>query len=253
MKAIILFFASLILSGCISQVNTATDADKYIQPTPTVENSNSIISGQYSYSDYKYDKSLLDKLNTENERFRQKPNEFKSADFENFAYNFGRLKDGELERNQTKNRLDGSEQYYFKDVFYIDLIGDAKKEAVVFIVRVSCGGSCDGGAYYVYFYSSDNGKPQLIDTLKTGSYAYGCSLKSFTIKDKKIIVEQFGRCLKDMVNQPNGLYACKFCVKDEVHSVFSINKNELKRESANIFETKPVIVKNTPAFISINE
>ena len=253
MKAVILIFAFLIASGCISHANSVSDVNQSVDPTPTNENVNLINIGQNTYSDYKYDKDLLEKLNAGNERFKQTPDEFKSVDFKNFKYNFGRLKEGEFEKEYSKKYAAGGEQYSFKDAFYTDLTGDSKKEAIVFIVRVSCGGSCDGGAYTIYFYSSDYGKPQLIGEIKTGSIAYGCSLKSFTVKDKKIYVEQFGRCVNDSAKDTDTIYACKFCVKDEVHSVYSIDKNQLKRESADIFETKPVKVMNTPAFISINE
>jgi hypothetical protein len=100
---------------------------------------------------------LLDKLNAENERFRQVPDEFKSVDFNNFEYDFGRLKDGEFEKEHSGKYARGGSRFSFDDVFYIDLIGDSKKEAVVFLYRVGCGGSCDGGSNIIYFYSSRNG------------------------------------------------------------------------------------------------
>lgn len=253
MKAVILFFACLVFSGCISHANSVADADKSIQPTPTIENSNANNASRYAYTTYQYDKSLLDKLNAENERFRQAPDEFKSVDFKNFNYVFGRLKDGEFEHSEFKNPPYFDEQYYLEDVFYVDLMGNAKKEAVVLIYRISCGGSCDGGADNVYFYSSHNGKPQLIDILETGSNSGGCSLKSLIIKDKKINVEQFGRCLKDSKFDSESTNVCKFCTKDETQSVYSIDKNGLKHQSANVGETEVVNVMDSPAFISINE
>jgi hypothetical protein len=72
----------------------------------------------------------------------------------------------------------------------------------------------------------------LIDILETGSNESGCSLKSFTVKGKKINVDQFGRCVKDSTFNLKYSMTCKFCVKDETRSVYSIDKNGLKRESA---------------------
>ncbi len=253
MKLLFLILAFLISAGCVSQASSVNEVSKFTQPTPTIGNLNANTKGQYSYSDYKYDQSLLGKLSAENEKFRQVPDEFKSVYFENFKYDFGRLKNGELEKSQSNNPLDGSENFRLTDYFYVDLIGDSKKEAVVFTYRVTCGASCDGGADYVYFYSSRKGKPQLIDTLKTGSNSGGCSLKTFAIKNKKIIIEQFGRCVKDAAIDENKDYFCKFCVKDETHTIYSISKKGLKRESADIFETETINVMNSPAFISINE
>ncbi len=253
MKAIALFFAFLILSGCISHANSVSDVNEPVQPTPIIQNSNANNTSQYHYATYQYDKLLLEKLNAENEQFRKVPDEFKSVDFENFKYDFGLMKEGEFENDHSGKNPAGGEQYYLEDVFYVDLTGDAKKEAVVLIYRISCGGSCDGGADNVYFYSTRNGKPELIDLLETGSNSSGCSLKTLTIKDKKINVEQFGKCLKNTKydsEQPN---VCKFCTKDETRSVYSIDKNGLKRQSVDIVETETLNVMDSPAFISINE
>lgn len=253
MKAFVLFFLFLISIGCVSKASSINEATETAQPTPTIEVSNADNKPQFPYPDYQYDKTLLEKLNVENERFRQTPDEFKSVDFKNFKYDFGRLKDGEFEKYTNNNRIDGTERYFFKDVFYVDLTGDSKKEAVVFNVRVICGGSCDGGADWVYFYSSNNGKPQLIDTLKTGSTAYSCSIKTFTVRDKKINVEQFGRCADNSSRDATFRYVCKFCIKDETHSVYSLDKTELKRLSSEIIETQGVKIMNAPAFVSIND
>ena len=122
----------------MSHATSVSEVSKTAQPTPTIENSNSNSNSYPSYTDYQYDQTLLDKSNAGNERFRQIPDEFRAVDFKNFKYDFGRLKNGELDSNQTKDRLDGSFMFTLNDVFYVDLIGDEKKEAVVFLYRVSC-------------------------------------------------------------------------------------------------------------------
>lgn len=253
MKILFLIFTFLILSGCVSEATSVSEVNKTAQPTPTVENANSNSNNQYSYTDYKVEQSLLDKLNEENEKFRQVPDEFKSVDFKNFKYDFGRLKDGELERNQTNDRLDGIFIYHFNDAFFVDLTNDEKKEAVVYLLRFGCGASCDGGAVHIYFFSSNDGEIRLIDTFESGSKSGGCSLKSITIRDKKIYLEQFGRCEKEQTYDKDNEYVCKFCAKDETHSTYSIVKSKLVRESIGTTETKSVNVLNSPTLISVND
>lgn len=253
MKFYILILTLLFFSGCASQAKSVSEVGKTAQPTPQTGNSNSNANSFPSYADYQYDKDLLDKLNAENERFRQIPAEFESVDFKNFKCDFGRLKKGKFEKEYSKKYAQGGESYTFDDVFYIDLIGDEKKEAVVFLYTVSCGGSCDGGANLIYFYSSNNGKAKLIDAFETGSNSGGCSLKSFTIKDKKIYVEQFGRCDKNSNYEEGATFVCKFCTKDETHSIYSFTNNKLKRDSIEIIETKIINIMNSPAFVGIND
>lgn len=253
MRFSILVFTLLIFSGCVSQATSVSENSKTAQPAPTIENTNAAANNRDLYTNYQYDSALIDKLNAENERFRSVPDEFKSVNFKNFKYDFGRLKNGELERNQTDNRIDGVFIYSFEDAFFIDLIGDNKKEAVVLIYRVGCGASCDGGADFVYFFSSNNEKARMIDILETGSNSGGCSLKSLTIKNKKLYVEQFGRCGEYSTFESRVPYVCKFCVKDETHSVYFIANKKLIRDSIEIIETGIINVMNSPAIISIIE
>jgi len=120
------------------------------------------------------------------------------------------------------------------------------------LYAVSCGGSCDGGRAIIHFYSSKEGKPKLIDWIETGSRSGSCSLKSFTIKNKKIFIEQFGRCSKDSRFEEDRLYSCKFCVEDLTRSVYSIKNAELVRESSEEIDTPETDVMNYLAEININ-
>src|SRR5690606_36193362 len=118
---------------------------------------------------------------------------FLNVDFGNFKFPFGRLVDGELvvEGPGTSGTI-----YSLEGVHYLDLVGNRRKEAVVSISELNCGGSCDGGAPLIYFFASENEDVRLLGDLKFGPPAYGCSLKSLTIGRDEIEIEQFGRCTK---------------------------------------------------------
>ena len=73
------------------------------------------------------------------------------------------------------------------------------------------------------------------------------------IKDKKIFIDQFGRCAKNSSQEEYQVYSCKFCVKDLTRSVYSIKNSELVRESSEEFETSETNVMNYFAELSINE
>ena len=124
------------------------------------------------------------------------PPEFKGIDFENFSYPTNlrgkiRLRDGEYVRPEGI----GGDTYTFSSVGFADLVGDTRKEAVVQILQVSCGGSCDGGSHLFYFYSIQKRSPSLFWRIETGSVAYGeCGLKSFQLAKRRLALEVFQPC-----------------------------------------------------------
>jgi len=61
----------------------------------------------------------------------------------------------------------------------------------------------------------------LIDFIELGSRSSGCNLKSLIIKERKIHIEQFGKCSKNTKYEEYRLYSCKFCVEDLTCSVYS--------------------------------
>jgi hypothetical protein len=126
------------------------------------------------------------------------PPEFKGIDFKNFSYPTNlrgkiRLRDGErIYENQEGG---GGDTYHFGSIGFADLTGDARKEAVVQLVQVSCGGSCDGGSHLFYFYSLKKHSPLLFWRIETGSTAYQeCGLKSFQLAKRKLALEVFQTC-----------------------------------------------------------
>jgi hypothetical protein len=82
-----------------------------------------------------------------------------------------------------------------QDVYYADVTNDKKPEAIVILSHVSCGcGSCGGAADLICIYQAHRHKLRGLWQYETGSMACGCGLKSLTIEEGNIGMEQFGRC-----------------------------------------------------------
>lgn len=246
MKILFLILALMILPNCASQ----TSADKLGNGTPLPKpKAESVNNWKWIENEAdKIDQTKRKEIEIQNEKFRIVPDEFKNIDFENFKYPSARLKNGEYEE---ADKYIGGTTYYFDEVFFIDLVNDSKKEAVALLNVVSCGGSCDGGSSIIHFYSSRKDKPKLIDWIGFGSRSGGCSLKSLKVINKKIHIEQFGKCTKNPSYEENRVYTCKFCVNDLTRSVYSIKNSGLVRESIEEIETPETDVMNYSAEISI--
>ncbi len=254
MKILFLISVLFLLSNCASQMSADKLVNKPAQPTPTIVNANNDNVNNWKPIEKeagKIDEVKRKEIEAQNDNFRQVPDEFKGIDFENFKFPLARLKNGEYEERDEKHL--GGTTFSFSDAFFADLTNDTKKEAIVMLYAVSCGGSCDGGRSIIHFYVSRKNKPKLVDWIELGSRSGGCSLKSFKIKDKKIFIEQFGKCAKNSSYEENRVYSCKFCVKDLTRSIYSIKNSELFRESIEEIETPETNVINYLAEISINE
>lgn len=254
MKILTLLIAFIFFTSCSNQIAADKLSDEVLRPTPTINNSNSANPNSFPKTideSETVDKKRLEELATQNEKFAETPEEFKNVDWENFKFGKIRLKNGEFEELDKEHA--GSTTYSLLSVYYVDLAGDSKKESVVSLGELSCGGSCGGWSETIYFYSSLNGKPKLLDKIITGCRSCGCSIKSFKVQDKKIILEQFGNCIeKTDPDYKNS--SCKFCIKDLTNSTYSFNNNsELVRESINVTETQVFNVMNYISEVSINE
>jgi len=138
------------------------------------------------------------------EKFRAVPANFSDVDFQNFSYGVYAGSNGtpvNLILNEGK-MWDASGWFNLEDVYYKDITGDGSPEAIVRILHLRCNGSCDGGADAFYIYSRRNGQLKNIWRYETGSYAYGCGLRSFTLENKEMLVELFGRCDSDAMVYP---------------------------------------------------
>jgi len=156
------------------------------------------------------------------ERYRIIPENFSEVDFQNFSY--GIYKSPELKPlslTLTDGKMwDDSGWFNLQDVYYRDLTGDGSPEAIVRLLHLRCHGTCDGGSDILYIYSRRNGKLKNIWRYETGSYAYGCGLKSITFQDKEITMQLFGRCSTQAMVSPG---PAKFLVEDLTFSIFEFD------------------------------
>lgn len=192
-----------------------------------------------------------------NKKFRIVPQTFERVDFRNHSYGIYRLSSGKRVELTLK---DGEHQYdypvldrgwfAFKDVYYTDVNADGTPEAVVLLWHVQCGGgSCDGGAALIYIYAAHKRKLQTLWRYETGSLAYGCGLKSFSVRARQIILDSFGRCPHSATDYPG---SAKFVIEDMTRSVFRFNGRRFTRVRAEFKSVPPRDVKNYEPEIRIS-
>lgn len=265
MKVILLIFVLGLSSACSTSIAVSKSAPK---TTPTIANSgysDANNSRPLPNESEKIDKGQRLELEKKNKEFEEKPPEFEKVDLANFQFTNPlareyrqkpsvRLIEGKLEYEDREHT--GGTTYSLGGVYYVDLAGDSRKEAVVFLHVVSCGGSCDGGSSFIYFYAANRSNPKLLGVITTGSRAYGCSLKSLMITGKKITIEQFGRCSKKSWDidsfDATDVAGCKFCMKDLTKSVYVFNNTKLIRSSLEIIESSVTNVNGYWSEISID-
>jgi hypothetical protein len=156
-------------------------------------------------------------------RFRVVPENFSAVDFRNFSYGVYKNSDGKM-HNLTLGEgqmWDDSGWFNLQDVYYKDMTGDGQAEAIVRLLRVRCSGSCDGGADLIYIYTMGNGKLRNLWQYETGSYADGCGLKTFTLGNKEIVMQLFGRCANQAMDYPG---PGKFMIEDLTFIVFQFER-----------------------------
>jgi hypothetical protein len=134
-------------------------------------------------------------------RYETVPPSFQRFDFRNFSYPYQFSYEKKLKitiplsGGNYKYDFDGDRGWFnFLNVYFFDLTGDGDEEAIVALNHVSCGVSCDGGAYLFYAYELRNDRLKPIWRNETGGAAYGCGLKTFSVERKKIATELFGDC-----------------------------------------------------------
>jgi hypothetical protein len=188
---------------------------------------------------------------------KQPPPEFAGIDFKNFRYptDVGgtiKLKDGKAE--YANKESGGGDTFEFHGASYVDLEGDGKPEAVVGLTVVSCGVSCDGPASLFYFFASENRRPKLLTHLETGSPAYDCGLKSFSMAGKELTLELFRSCsfddtafeVKEM-DETEG----KFIAKTFTRFELTFHQNAFVEKSRKVQPYMPRDVKNFIPTITI--
>jgi hypothetical protein len=191
----------------------------------------------------------------QSEKFRAVPEEFKQVDFKSFTYPY-EFSDGRrllvtLKNGETEYEF-GDDKGWFSlsDVYYPDLTGDGKPEALVLLSHVSCGGSCDGGAALIYIYTVRRNRLKSLWRYETGSIKYGCGLKSLTVRNRKITMELFGRCRRD----GEELYGSAFHpVKDATRLAFEFNGRKFVKKGRAFISAPERDLRNYSPAISINE
>lgn len=129
---------------------------------------------------------------------KEAPTAFRGIDFKNLSYPISwskervPLKDGK--RKYYEHKDFGSGWFDLDNIYYVDVTGDGREEAVVQLHAVQCGASCDGGAHLFNFYMINRSKLRLLWRFETGSLGYGCGLKSFDLKKRRLTLEVFNTC-----------------------------------------------------------
>lgn len=255
MKILFAVSAILILSNFACQSSALKAVNVAAKPMQTASLENNLNSNKPL--PVAVEQSKQNQFEEQNRKFRVVPEEFKQIDFENFSYPYKFSYNGRKINFTLKNggyefdfEDDDRGWFNFSDVFYVDLTNDDKPEAIVMLWHVSCGVSCDGGAGLFYIYSSGQSKLKPLWQFETGSLGYGCGLKSFTVKDKKITMELFGRCF-DEKEEPSSIG--KFQVKDTTRLTFGFNGKKFVEEKKEFFSVPERSVLNYRPEININE
>jgi len=188
------------------------------------------------------------------------PVEFSGIDFKNLSYRISskpgavRLKDGRVEFFQDKYL--GNSWFEFEGVNYVDLTGDGKKEAIVRLSQVICGGSCDGSSALLYFFSASHGAPVLLSRIETGSVAYTCGLKAFVLSERTLVLDAFRTCTFDGVSFKSAYDAeergGKFIAREFTRFTLEFDKGKFVAKKREVLPNPEIDVKNYPAKISIS-
>lgn len=157
------------------------------------------------------------------------------------------LKNGEYHYELGKNGLGW---FSLKNVYYADVTGDQVPDAIVNLEHVECGyGSCDGGADLFFIYSINaEGKIKELWQYETGSYGYGCGLKSLTSEGTKIRLELFGRCPPHVTNYEG---PSKFMSSDLSQLDFRYNGKRFIEDRMEFISTPVTDVMNYRAEVHI--
>ena len=193
------------------------------------------------------------------EKFRAVPGRWASVDFKHHAFGSYKFADGRQRSLILKNgeyEYDlgefGRGWFSLNDVYYFDLIGDSIPDAIVDLIHVECGGgSCDGGAHLLLIYTiNTDGKVKQRFQYETGSYAYGCGLKSVTLARKEVNLELFGNCPRPAMND---IGPAKFMVKDRTHLTFRYIDKRFLHTTTELIKSDFSDVKTYKAELHINE
>jgi hypothetical protein len=197
MNLVLVIIVGLLIASCESRPPTQSqtaNGQLVVKPAPT-QRPETIGTSEATGTEQKKDDA---------------PFEFRRFDFKNLTYPVTyKLESAKNVRRRSVELKDGIAEYPseyggadygLRDINYADLNGDGRKEAIVWLGQVICGVSCDGGSDLIYFYSNRNGRPHLLSRIEAGSTGYGCALKSFILKGRRLTLETFRPCRFDGTN-----------------------------------------------------
>jgi hypothetical protein len=251
----ILVFCCFLSANCASQTAALVSTNSPNQnnsANQTITNPNDL---EKSLSE---NESKVHALEIQNEKFKTIPEEFRKFDFKNFTYptNYPKrnvtLKNGKYKYENTDSL--GGGWFDFGKVYFVDLTKDEKKEAIVFLSRVDCGGSCDGGTVLIYVYQSGAKKPTW--KYEFGSKGYGCGLRTLNIEDKKIFFDVFGKCNEKMElspSTPEGAFTGKFSFYGYTEFTYKFDGKQFVREKMEFHQIEKLSSLNYRPQISIND
>ena len=173
-----------------------------------------------------------------NQKFRIVSPNFAHVDFQNRSYGQYSTSSGDrinlnlINGDYKYSDGDGREWFELSDIYFTDVTGDETPEAIVNLLHVQCGASCDGGSDLFIVYRTHDSSLKEIWRFETGSYAYGCGLKSLTIMKKQLTVQMFGKCL-----QPELEYSGpgKFLIAHTTLSNFRLSRGRFVKTDTEFF------------------
>ncbi len=252
---------ALVVSACGS--NEPLNARSNSEPAETraaVSNSNhdpgvSVEVDSLAPANEDETSSMVEILRLEKERRATIPYEFQQVDFRNFSFPMSgrkaiKLTDGVFESQYDPKDCDNSFDK-LNGVYYADLDGDKKQDALVDLVHVSCGcGSCDGGHHILYAFRLKGGQPKLFWRYFTGSYGYGGGLRSLHSRPGSIEIEEFeARNCSEKATAEDVTCFSKGMAKNYVRSTLKFTERTFVQKSTVEIATDPIDVLNyEPSF-----
>ena len=178
--------------------------------------------------------------------------DFKTRSYGEYKFSSGERLDltvynGEFEYDFGPDKERG--WFFIKDTFFTDVTGDGKDDAIVWFAHVECGASCNGGSSLFYVYSLRGEGLKEIWRYETGTYGFGCGLKSLTVLNKQLVVKMFGRC-----SQPEkGTGENKYTATGATIANFYFNGARFVKKETEFVSGPEVMVNNYDAKINIVE
>jgi hypothetical protein len=186
--------------------------------------------------------------------FRVPPKEFDQINFRNHSYGPYTSANGkkiDLRLLNDELRLPNNSGWFaLRDVYYRDVTGDGREEAIVWLSHLQCNeGSCSGRTDLFYIYTMRNGVLKPIWQYETGSYAEGCGLRSVTFWEKQINLMMFGECPKPATDNPG---PANFMAEGFTFILLEFDGQRFTQKSTDFFTTPPTNLRSYEPVININ-